>query len=74
MFIKEGIEVNSIFRAVLPDGTTKGESDSIYTVSNYEHEQYLNELKRLINEKYSMIAFSVDFRMLDTVARSPFSI
>ena len=48
VFIKEGIEVNSTFRAVLPDGTTKGENDSIYTVSNYEHEQYLNELKRLI--------------------------
>ena len=32
----------------------------------------LNELKRLIKEKYSMIAFSVDFRMLDTVAQGPF--
>ena len=48
VYIKEGIEVNSTFRAVMPDGTTKGESDSIYAVSNYEHEQYLNELKRLI--------------------------
>ena len=38
VFIKEGIEVNSTFRAVMPDGTTKGESDSLYAVSNYEHE------------------------------------
>ena len=48
VFIKEGITVNSTFRAVLPDGTTKTEGESIYPVSNYEHEQYLNELKRII--------------------------
>ena len=48
VLVKEGIQVNSTYRTVLPDGTTKGESDSIYPVSNYEHEQYLNELKRII--------------------------
>tara|TARA_B100001996_G_C18652461_1_gene589954 strand:+ start:927 stop:1676 length:750 start_codon:yes stop_codon:yes gene_type:complete len=46
--IKQGIEVNKIWRTVLPDGTTKNEEESIYPVSNYEHEEYLNEKKRLI--------------------------
>jgi len=48
VFVKEGITVNSTWRTVLPDGTTLGENDSIYAVSNYEHETYLNELKRFI--------------------------
>lgn len=48
VFIKEGIEVNETFRAVLPDGTTKTKNESIYPVTNYEYEQYLNEQKRQI--------------------------
>jgi len=48
VFIKQGIQVNSTFRATLPDGTTLGETDSVYSVTNYEHEQYLNEIKRQI--------------------------
>tara|TARA_B100000287_G_C20425220_1_gene699205 strand:- start:84 stop:833 length:750 start_codon:yes stop_codon:yes gene_type:complete len=46
--VKQGIEVNKTWRTVLPDGTTKTEEESIYPVSNYEHEDYLNEKKRLI--------------------------
>lgn len=46
--MKKGIEVNKTWRTVTPDGVTKSETDSIYPVSNYEHEQYLNEQKRLI--------------------------
>lgn len=46
--MKKGIEVNKTWRTVTPDGVTKSETDSIYPVSNYEHEQYLNEKKRII--------------------------
>lgn len=49
VFLKEGIEVNSSFRATLPDGTILSENASIYPVSNYEHETYLNEQLRLIS-------------------------
>lgn len=48
VFLKEGIEVNETFRAVLPDGTTLTKEQSVYPVSNYEYEQYQNELKRQI--------------------------
>ena len=46
--MKKGIEVNKTWRTTTPDGVTKSETDSIYPVSNYEHEQYLNEKKRII--------------------------
>ena len=49
VIVKEGIEVNSTWRTVLPDGTILGESQSIYPVSNYEHETFINEQKRFIN-------------------------
>ena len=48
VFIKQGIEVNKSYRTILPNGTTKSEVESIYPVSNYEHEYYENEKKRLI--------------------------
>lgn len=54
-FIAEGIEVTEDFRAVLPDGTVLSQGQSIYPVSNIEHETYLNEKKRLIgipNNRY----------------------
>ena len=43
VYLKEGIEVNESFRAIMPDGTTKTKAESIYAISNYEHEYYLNE-------------------------------
>jgi len=46
--MKKGVEVNKTWRTITPNGITKSETDSIYPVSNYEHEQYLNERKRLI--------------------------
>lgn len=49
VFVKEGIEVNETYRVQLPDGTTLSKDDSIYPVSNFEHETYLNEKKRLIS-------------------------
>ena len=48
VYIKEGITVNETFRAVMPDGTTKSKEESIYEVTNYEHEYFLNEQKRQI--------------------------
>ena len=44
---KEGITVNESFRAVV-DGNTKTASESRTPISNYEHEYYLNEKKRMI--------------------------
>ena len=44
---KEGIQVNDSFRAVV-DGVTKTADESRVPISNYEHEYYLNEKKRLI--------------------------
>ena len=48
VFVKSGIEVNETYRVTLPNGTTLSKTDSIYPVSNMEHETYLNEQKRLI--------------------------
>ncbi len=48
IFIQKGTQVNNTFRAILPDGTTKTENESIYPVTNYEYEDYQNELKRNI--------------------------
>lgn len=48
IFLHGGIEVNETYRVTLPNGTTLAKSQSIYPVSNMEHETYLNEKKRLI--------------------------
>jgi hypothetical protein len=48
VFVKEGIEVNESYRTKMPDGTIKSKEDSIYPVSNYEYEEFQNELKRNI--------------------------
>ena len=45
--VKGGVEVNETYRAVLT-GNTLTKDQSIYSVSNMEHETYLNEGKRLI--------------------------
>jgi len=46
--VERGHEVNETFRAKLPDGTIKTKEESIYPVSNYEHESNLNDKKRFI--------------------------
>ena len=48
IFLQKGLEVNKDWRTVLPDGTTLGEEQSVYPVSNYEHEVYINEQKAII--------------------------
>ena len=49
VFIKEGIEVTEDWRTVMPDGTMKTAAESRYSVSNFEHEYFKNELK---NDKF----------------------
>ena len=44
VFINAGTQVNADFRAVLPDGSIKTEGESLYPVTNYEYEDYENEL------------------------------
>ena len=46
--VKGGIEVNETYRATDGNGNTLTKEQSIYSVSNMEHETYLNEGKRLI--------------------------
>ena len=48
VIIKEGIEVTADWRTILPDGTMKTAEESIYQVTNYEHEYFKNEIKRQI--------------------------
>jgi len=45
--VKKGIEVNETYRAVL-GGNTLSKAQSVYSVTCFEHETYLNEKKRLI--------------------------
>ena len=46
--IKEGIEVTEDWRTIMPNGDVKTAEESIYQVTNYEHEYYKNEVKRQI--------------------------
>ena len=48
VILKQGVTVNGDWRTVLPDGTTLGEEQSIYPVSNYEHERYINDKKAIL--------------------------
>lgn len=49
IIMKEGVEVNESFRITMPDRTVLSKTESIYPVSIYEHETFLNEQKRLIS-------------------------
>ena len=71
VFIKRGIEVNSTFRAVLPDGTTKTSEESIYPVSNYEHESYENDMKRLIRIPTGQLTNMITDEFANLVAYEP---
>jgi hypothetical protein len=48
ILVEKGIQVNSTWRTVMPNGDVLPENQSIYPVSNYEHEAFLNDKKRLI--------------------------
>ena len=49
LYVKQGIFVNENYRVIMPDGTTLRKTESIYSISNFEHETYLNDKKRLIS-------------------------
>ena len=55
---KGGIEVNESYRGIDIDGNALSKEQSIYPVTNYEHESYLNEKSRLISIPTSRL---VDF-------------
>ena len=71
--MKKGIEVNSTFRTLLPDGTTKSEIDSVYPVSNYEYEYNLNEIKRMIRIPGPTMVDLITNEFEDLVAYEPHS-
>ena len=48
VFMEKGRIVNESFRVVMPDGTQKTKNESVYPVSNYEHEEFENEKKRYL--------------------------
>ena len=71
VFIQKGIQVNNTFRAILPDGTTKSENESIYPVTNYEYEDYENELKRRIKIPTPPIVEMIDNEFEELIAYEP---
>ena len=73
VFLKKGIEVNSTWRTVLPDGTTLGETSSVYPVTNYEHETYLNEKKRNIRLAQPPVVELILSEFQELVAYEPHS-
>lgn len=48
IYMEKGKIVNESFRVTMPDGIQKTKNESVYPVSNYEHEEFENEKKRFI--------------------------
>jgi len=71
VYIKEGETVTEDFVAVMPDGTTKTLDESRYPVSNYEHEYYLNEQKRLISLPNAYIIDMMQSEMTQLLSYNP---
>ena len=73
VFIKEGIQVNDSWRTVLPDGVTKTAAESRDPITNYEHEYYLNEMKRGIKIPGSKMFQIITDEFENLVAYEPHS-
>ena len=73
LFLESGIQVNDTWRTVLPDGTTLGETQSIYPVTNYEYEDYLNEKKRIIKLPTPPVVEMILAEFEDLIAYEPHS-
>ena len=73
LFLEAGITVNDTWRTVLPDGSTLGEQQSIYPVTNYEYEDYLNEKKRLIKLPTPPVIELILAEFEDVIAYEPHS-
>ena len=48
VYMEKGKVVNESFRVTMPDGVQKTKLESVYPVSNYEHEEHENEKKRFL--------------------------
>ena len=73
VFLEAGTQVNDTWRTVLPDGTTLGETQSIYPVTNYEYEDYLNEKKRIIKLPTPPVVELILAEFEDLIAYEPHS-
>lgn len=71
VYVKSGIIVNEDYRVIMPDKTTLTKSQSIYSVSNYEHEVYLNDKKRLIALPTSSLVEFFEEQFADLVDYKP---
>ncbi|AON99455.1 baseplate wedge component [Synechococcus phage S-RIM2] len=71
VYIKKNIDVNESFRAVMPDGSVKTADESRFPVTNYEHEYYLNEKKRLIRLPNSYLIDLMSSEMREQLAYQP---
>ena len=71
VYIRKNIDVNEDFRAVMPDGSTKTAEESRFPVTNYEHEYYLNEKKRLIRLPNAYLIDLISTEMKELLAYEP---
>ena len=55
----------------MPDGTTKTESESLTPISNFEHETFVNEKKRLIKIPTTFLVDKIVSEFEDLVAYLP---
>ena len=68
---KGGIEVNESYRGIDIDGDALSKEQSVYPVTNYEHESYLNEKSRLISIPTSRLVDFYEEQFKDLVDYKP---
>ena len=68
---KGGIEVNESYRGIDIDGNPLTKEQSVYPVTNYEHESYLNEKSRLISIPTSRLVDFYEEQFKDLVDYQP---
>ena len=68
---KGGIEVNESYRGIDIDGNALSKELSVYPVTNYEHESYLNEKSRLITIPTSRLVDFYEEQFKDLVDYQP---
>ena len=68
---KGGIEVNESYRGIDIDGNALSKEQSIYPVTNYEHESYLNEKSRVISIPTSRLVDFYEEQFKDLVDYKP---
>ena len=69
--VSQGTEVNESYRITDLDGNTLPKNESIYAVTNYEHEAYLNDKKRLISIPSSNLVDFYEEQFVDLVDYLP---